>query len=102
MALDFTVMSADAASADIVSLGFFDHDVLMTLAEQLKLHQLLRFGDYCEEVDLAPSELPALSEDLGIVRKSAAPAAIIAFARELDALVALAVRRQQPLTAIPD
>jgi hypothetical protein len=102
MALDFTVFSDDETDADVVSLEWDQHDVLMTLAEQLKLHQLMRFEDYFEEVDVAPPELPALSEDLNIVRKSAAPAAIVAFARELDALVALAVRRHQPLTAIPD
>jgi hypothetical protein len=102
MALDFAVLTEDETAADIVSLEWRQHDVLVALAEQLKLTQLLRIEDYFEEVDWAPEQLPALSEELGIVRNSAAPDEIIRFAGDLDALIALAVRRKQRLSAIPD
>ncbi|MRW94525.1 hypothetical protein GJ699_31610 [Duganella sp. FT80W] len=102
MALDFAVLTEDDTSAEIISLGIRQHDILMTLAGQLKLQQLLRFGDYCNEVDFRPSELPALARDLDIVSKSAAPREIVAFARALDGLVTLAIQRHKPLMAIPD
>ncbi len=101
MALAFAVLSANGTAADSVSLSARQHQVLMTLAQQLKLRQLLRFARYDEEVDLRPSELPALARDLDIVRKSAAPREIVALARALDALVTLAIARHKPLMAVP-
>lgn len=102
MALDFAVLTEDGVSADIVSLEWDQHDVLMDLAEQFNLAQLLRCEDYFEEVDFVPTELPALSEELGIIRKAAPPADIGEFLRDLDALISLATKRKQLLSAVPD
>jgi hypothetical protein len=102
MALDFAVLSEDETSADIVSLEWDQHDVLIALAERLKLTQLRRFEDYFEEVDLAPAQLPELSEELCIVKKTAVSPDIIGFAYNLDALIAIAIKRQKKLSAVPD
>lgn len=102
MALDFAVLTEDGASADIVSLEWDQHDVLMDLAEKFHLAQLLRCEDYFEEVDFAPTELPALSEEISVIRKAAPPEDIGKFLRDLDGLISLAARRNQLLTAVPD
>ncbi len=102
MALDFAVLATDGASADIVPLEWHQHGMLMTLAEQFNLSQLLRCEDYFEDIAFMPTALPALSEELGILRKAAPPADIAKFLCELDALISLAVRRKQLLTVVPD
>jgi hypothetical protein len=102
MALDFAVLTEDGKSADFVSLEMEQHDELMNLAERLKLSKLLCFEDYFEEVDLRVSELGELSEELSILSKSAPPQEIAKFAHDLRALIALAVNRRQPLSAVPD
>jgi len=102
MALDFAVLATDGASADIVPLEWHQHGMLMILAEQFNLSLLLRCEDYFEEVDFTPNVLPALSEELGLIRKAAPPADIAKFLHDLDALISLAVRRKQLLTAVPD
>ncbi len=102
MALDFAVLTEDETSADIVSLGMIEHDVLMTLAEQLGLTQLLRIEDYCEEIDFSFSELPKLAEDLSIVKNSATSRELKEFAKQLDALITIALKRKRQLTAVPD
>jgi hypothetical protein len=102
MALDFEVLTEDGSSVDIVSLEMIQHDELMNLASRLNLPKLLRFEDYCEEVELSLSELPQLSEELAIIRKAARSGKIADFARDLGALTALAASRKQPMTAIPD
>jgi sulfur carrier protein ThiS len=102
MALDFAVLTEDRTAIDQLSLGRRQHEVLMTLAAQLRLRHLLRFADYLEEIEFRPSELPALARDLDIVSKSAAPREIVTFARALDGLVTLAIQRHKPLMAIPD
>jgi hypothetical protein len=58
--------------------------------------------DYFEEVDFAPATLPALSEELGIIRKAVPSADIAKFLVDLDGLISLAARRKQLLTAVPD
>ncbi|SDH42690.1 MULTISPECIES: hypothetical protein [unclassified Duganella] len=102
MALDFAVLSEDETSADIVSLEWVQHEVLIDLAEQNKLMQLLRFEDYFEEVDLVPSQLPKLAEELDLVKKSTAPPDIVEFANKLAALIVVAIKRKQKLSAVPD
>ena len=102
MALDFAVPTEDGTSADTVSLEWHQHDMLMIIAEQLGLPQLLRCEDYFEEVDFSPAALPALSEELGVIRKAAPSADIAKFLLDLDALIALAVQRKELLTAVPD
>jgi hypothetical protein len=74
----------------------------MIIAEQFGLSQLLRCEDYFEEIDFAPATLPALSEELGIIRKAAPSADLAKFLVDLDGLISLAVRRKQLLTAVPD
>lgn len=102
MALDFAVLTEDGESADFVSLEMEQHDKLMDLAERLKLAKLLRFEDYCEEVDFRGAELAELSEELSIVSKSDPPPEIAKFAHDLRALISLAVSRGQSLSAVPD
>jgi hypothetical protein len=102
MALDFEVPTEDGSSVDIVSLGIKQHDELMNLASSLHLPQLLRFENYFEEVGLALTELPQLSEELSIIKKAAPVGKIAEFARDLDALIVLAANRKQPISAIPD
>ena len=102
MALDFAVLTDDETAADFVSLGMQQHDRLMSLALELQLPALLRFNDYCEEVDVMPADLPALSEELHILSKSAAPCDLTRFALDLRALIALAARRGKALMTVPD
>jgi len=102
MALDFAVLTEDGKSADFVSLEMEQHDELMNLAERLKLAKLLRFEDYFEDVDVRVAELAELSEELNILGKSSPPPEIAEFALDLRALIALAVSRGQPLSAVPD
>ena len=102
MALDFAVLSEDENSADIVSLEWVQHEVLIDLAEQNKLVQLLRFEDYFEEVDLVPAQLPKLAEELHILKKAAATPDIVDFAHKLEALIVIAIKRQHKLSAVPD
>jgi hypothetical protein len=102
MALDFAVLSEDEASADIVSLEWDQHDVLIDFAEHHKLTQLLRFEDYFEEVDLTPAQLPELAKELSLVKKTATSPDIIEFASKLEALITIAMKRQQKLSAVPD
>lgn len=102
MALDFAVLTTDGTSADIVSLEWHQHDMLMVIAQQLGLPQLLRFEDYFEELDLMPAELPALAEELGMLQKCMPSADIADFADGLKTLIALAVSRNQPISAVPD
>ena len=102
MALDFAVLKEDETSADFVSLKINEHDELMNLAARLRLPKLLRFENYFEEAELKVAELPQLSEELAVIRKSTPSVKIAEFARNLDALVLLAASRQQPISAIPD
>jgi hypothetical protein len=102
MALDFAVLTEDEASADIVSLEWAQHDVLIDLARRLKLTHLLRCEDYFEEVAFTPAQLSKLSEELGIVKKTAVPIDIFDFACGLEKLIAIARQRNKNLSAVPD
>ncbi|MYM37666.1 hypothetical protein GTP38_25405 [Duganella sp. FT94W] len=102
MALDFAVLSEDEKSADIVALEWEQHDILIGIAEQNKLTQVMRFADYFEEVNVTPAQLPKLVEELGIIKKMATSPDIVTFAGELEALSILAIKRQQRISAVPD
>lgn len=102
MALDFAVLTEDETSADIVSLEWDQHEALIDVAGKLKLAQLLRFEDYFEEVSLAPTQLPKLSEELEMVEKYLVLPDIVRFVRDLSLLIGVAIRRNQKLTAVPD
>lgn len=102
MALDFAVLTEDETSADIVPLEWDQHEALIDLAERFKLTQLLRFEDYFEEVDLTPAQLPELSEELDVVKKYTVLPDIAKFVHDLKLLIAVAMKRNKKLSAVPD
>jgi hypothetical protein len=101
MALDFAILSETGEPAETVSLEPDPHYEIMMLAKELKLQKLLTFADYYADVDLSPSKLPALAQEISNLEQ-AVPAELREFTAELKTLIALAIAKNKPLCAIPD
>jgi len=101
MSLDFTVLSDRGAPTETVSIEPDEHYDMMRLAQKLKLSKFLSFSDYYRDVDLYPTELPGLAQEVSKLGEVASPG-MAEFTSRLQALIKLAIAKGKPLSAIPD
>ena len=98
MSLDFTVLSDRGAPTETVSIEPDEHYDMMRLAQKLKLSKFLSFSDYYRYVDLYPTELPGLAQEVSKLEEVASPG-MAEFTSRLQALIKLAIAKGKPLSA---
>ncbi len=102
MSLDFAVLTEDGSPANSIALPPALHQELMATAAEYGLDQLLRFEEYYDDVEVAPTDLQALRHDISTLQHHLQPGELRAFLATLNGLIIDAAARNTALHAISD
>lgn len=71
MSLDFTILKDDGSPGEVASLTVEQHETLINRARPLTVYPLLsRVGDYYEDAEFKPEEIPALRQEFQTINPS--------------------------------
>ena len=102
MSLDFVVLGADNAPEMTVALGVDLHKELLAHSASQNLHEIQRFYDYYEDVEIGANSLPALLQDIAILRDRVDSVELSDFLSKLIELTTYAISKGKVLHALAD
>lgn len=102
MSLDFVVLGADNAPEKTVALGVDLHKELLAVAASQHLHEMCKFNEYYEDVEIGANSLPALLREIAILRNLVDSVELSDFLSELVDLTNFAISQGKALHALAD
>lgn len=102
MSLDFVVLGADNTPEKTVALGGDLHNKLLAVAASQHLHEMCKFNEYYEDVEIGANSLPALLREIAILRNLVDSVELSDFLSELVDLTNFAISQGKALHALAD